>query len=425
MFTAIIIIFILGYACITLEHVIKINKSATALITAGLCWTIYIFSGAPYKEVNSHLLEHLADASGILFFLLGALTIVELIDTHDGFEIITSKIITTNKRKLLWIVCILTFFLSAILDNLTTTIVMLSLVRKMISAKADRLSFAGMIIIAANAGGAWSPIGDVTTTMLWIGGQVTAPNIISKLILPSAVCLFVPLFFIARNTKGEVSKPASKVKTKTKREVFESRLILVLGLGTLLFIPVFKTITHLPPFMGMLLSLGILWAVTEIIHKNKEDKDSFSVAAALQKIDTPSILFFLGILLAIGALQSTGQLTDMAGWLSAKVPNINLLTISIGGLSAVVDNVPLVAAAQGMFSLQQYPTDHYFWEMIAYTTGTGGSILIIGSAAGVVAMGIEKINFTWYLKRFGLWALVGYLAGAIVYILQEKLLNLL
>lgn len=425
MYTAIIIIFIIGYACITLEHTIGINKSAIALITAGLCWTFYIFSGTHHNEVNNQLLEHLSNASGILFFLLGAMTIVELIDTHDGFEIITSKITTTNKRKLLWIVCLITFFLSAILDNLTTTIVMLSLVRKMVAAKADRLQFAGMIIIAANAGGAWSPIGDVTTTMLWIGNQVTAANIISKLILPSVICLLIPLFFVARNMKGEVTRPASRSKPKSKREMFESKLILVLGIGTMLFVPVFKTITHLPPFIGMLFSLGILWAVTEIIHKNKEDKDSFSVVYALQKIDTPSILFFLGILLAIGALQSTGQLTEMAGWLTSKIQNLNLLTISIGGLSAVVDNVPLVAASQGMFSLQQFPTDHYFWEMIAYTTGTGGSILIIGSAAGVIAMGIEKINFIWYLKRFGFWALTGYLAGAVVYILQEKLLHIL
>lgn len=422
---AILITFIIGYAFIAFEHSIKINKSASALISAGLCWTFYIFSGIPHEEVNSQLLEHLAGASGILFFLLGAMTIVELIDTHDGFEIITDKIKTTNKKKLLWIICILSFLLSAILDNLTTTIIMLSLVRKMMTAKTDRLQFAGMIVIAANAGGAWSPIGDVTTTMLWIGNQVTASNIISKLVLPSAVCLFLPLFFIGRNMKGEVNKPATRDKPKTNRENFESRLILFMGLGTMLFIPVFKTVTHLPPFMGMLFSLGLLWAVTEIIHKNKRDKENYSVAYALQKIDTPSILFFLGILVAIGALQSTGQLTQMSGWISSKVADINLLTITIGILSAIVDNVPLVAATQGMFSLQQYPTDHYFWEMIAYTTGTGGSILIIGSAAGVVAMGIEKISFTWYLRRFGGWAFLGYLAGAAVYILQEKLLHFL
>lgn len=422
---AILITFIIGYAFIAFEHSIKINKSASALISAGLCWTFYIFSGIPHEEVNSQLLEHLAGASGILFFLLGAMTIVELIDTHDGFEIITDKIKTTNKKKLLWIICILSFLLSAILDNLTTTIIMLSLVRKMMTAKTDRLQFAGMIVIAANAGGAWSPIGDVTTTMLWIGNQVTASNIISKLVLPSAVCLFLPLLFIGRNMKGEVNKPATRDKPKTNRENFESRLILFMGLGTMLFIPVFKTVTHLPPFMGMLFSLGLLWAVTEIIHKNKRDKENYSVAYALQKIDTPSILFFLGILVAIGALQSTGQLTQMSGWISSKVADINLLTITIGILSAIVDNVPLVAATQGMFSLQQYPTDHYFWEMIAYTTGTGGSILIIGSAAGVVAMGIEKISFTWYLRRFGGWAFLGYLAGAAVYILQEKILHFL
>jgi len=423
MLIAILIVFIIGYAAITLEQFTRINKSATALITAGLCWALYIFSGTAQEQVNEQLLHHLAEASGILFFLLGAMTIVELIDTHDGFDIITRKITTTSKRKLLWTVCILTFFMSAILDNLTTSIVMLSLVRKMISGKADRMQFAGMIVIAANAGGAWSPIGDVTTTMLWIGKQVTAWQVIYRLFLPSVVCLLLPLIFVAGRMKGDVSKPALKEKIKTKKEEGESKLILALGIGSLIFIPVFKTITHLPPFMGMLLSLGILWAVTEIIHKNKSDKDSYSVASALQKIDSPSIMFFLGILLAIGALQSTGQLTVMAGWLTATIKNVNLLCISIGGLSAIIDNVPLVAAAQGMFSLQQYPTDHYFWQMIAYTTGTGGSILIIGSAAGIVAMGIEKISFSWYLKKFGGWALAGYLAGALVYIFQENILH--
>ncbi len=425
MYSIIILIFVIGYVCISLEHIIKINKSAIALVTAGICWSIYISTGSEIHLVNDQLLEHLADASGILFFLLGAMTIVELIDNHDGFEIITNKITTNSKRKLLWIVCLLTFFMSAILDNLTTTIVMLSLIRKLISGKGDRLKFAGMIVIAANAGGAWSPIGDVTTTMLWIGNQITAYNIIYKLILPSLVCLIVPLTFVSLKIKGTVQKPVIKENPKTVRENFESRLILALGLGSLLFVPVFKTLTHLPPFMGMLMSLGILWSVTEIIHKNKEDKDAFSVSSALQKIDTPSILFFLGILLAIGALQSTGQLTSVAEWLTGKIHDINLLTLTIGVLSAIVDNVPLVAAAQGMFSMVQYPTDHYFWEMIAYTTGTGGSILIIGSASGVIAMGIEKINFIWYLKRFSLWAFVGYLSGAVVYILQDKVIHLL
>ncbi len=420
--TIILIFFIVGYIFIASEHFIKINKAATALITAVICWTLFVFSGHNPTEIHNHLMENLADAAGILFFLLGAMTIVELIDGHDGFDVITSRITTNNKKKLLWIVCLLSFFLSAILDNLTTTIVMLSLIRKILNDKEDRLKFTGMIIIAANSGGAWSPIGDVTTTMLWIGGQVTAMNIILKVILPSIVCLLVPLLIISRSIKGSVARPEKITVIKTHREKKESIFIFIIGISALLFVPAFKMVTGLPPFMAMLLALGIIWTVTELLHKDKKDADQITVANALQKIDTPSILFFLGILLSIGVLQSTGQLTSIAGWLSEKVPDINLMAGIIGVLSAIVDNVPLVAASQGMFSLQQFPPDHHLWEMLAYTTGTGGSILIIGSAAGVIAMGMEKISFFWYVRKFSLLALAGYVSGAIVYMFQEMLI---
>lgn len=416
----IIAIFITGYVVIAAENFLHINKAATALIIAALCWTLYICSSET-ATVNSNLLHHLSQASGILFFLMGAMTIVELIDIHDGFDVITDRISTTSKKKLLWIICCLAFILSAILDNLTTTIVMLSLTRKLISNKDDRLRFAGMIIIAANAGGAWSPIGDVTTTMLWIGGQVTAKNIVLKVFFPALSCLMIPLIIISRGMKGESIRKVIAEKKKTQRERFESNLIFFAGIGALLFVPVFKGLTGLPPFMGMLFALGIIWTLTEIIHHSKEEKDQLSVVSALQKIDTPSILFFLGILLSIGVLESLGTLTLLAGKLSVMFPDTNLLTAIIGFFSAIIDNVPLVAASQGMFSLQQYPTDHHFWEMMAYTTGTGGSILIIGSAAGVVAMGMEKISFTWYLKRFSLLAFAGYIGGLIIYIIQDSM----
>lgn len=421
----ILCIFIAGYICIVLEHKIKIDKAATALLTGILCWMVFILSGADTTSVNHLLLEQFSEISGILFFLLGAMTIVELIDAHDGFDIITRLINTGSKRKLLWIICFLSFFLSAVLDNLTTAIVMVSMIRKILDDKNDRLFFAGMIVIAANAGGAWSPIGDVTTTMLWIGGQITAGNIIAKLFLPSVFCLLVPLLAMNRYVKGGFTTPVKKTTTCSAKESSERNIIFFTGLLALLSVPVFKMVTHLPPFAGMLIALSIVWITTEIIHRNKndEDKDSLSVSYALRKIDTPSILFFLGILLAIGALQSTGQLADMAGWLSDKLKTDNQLTLSIGILSAVVDNVPLVAATRGMFSLSQYPADSYFWELLAYATGTGGSILIIGSAAGVAAMGIEKIDFIWYLKRFSLWALLGYFAGAAVFILQHWLIS--
>jgi Na+/H+ antiporter NhaD/arsenite permease-like protein len=350
------------------------------------------------------------------------MTIVELIDAHDGFDIITSAIHTRNKVKLLWMIGFITFFLSAILDNLTTTIVMVSLMRKLIENKNDRFIYIGIVVIAANAGGAWTPIGDVTTTMLWIGGQVTSLNIMKELFLPSLVCLVVPLVSLMPKLKGEL--PFKEEKTQNlNTSLAERRLVFYAGLSALIFVPIFKTLTHLPPFMGILLALGILWIVIEIVHRKKDEeiKDVYSVQRALQRIDVPSVLFFLGILVAIAALESTGMLSDLANWMNQEIGNLNLIVIAIGLLSAIVDNVPLVAASMGMYDLSVYPTDHYLWEFLAYCAGTGGSILIIGSAAGVAAMGMEKIDFFNYFKKISFYALIGYFAGAFVYILMHDL----
>jgi Na+/H+ antiporter NhaD/arsenite permease-like protein len=419
--------FVMGYMAIAAEHFIKINKAATALITGVVCWTIYVSFSSDKHLVSEQLTEHLGELSGILFFLMGAMAIVELIDAHCGFEIITRRITQTDKRKLLWIISLITFFLSPILDNLTTTIVMISLLRKIVKEREERLLFAGVIVIAANAGGAWSPIGDVSTTMLWIGNQITAVNIIVKLILPSLVCLAVPLVILSFKLKGKVERPEAEGNSN---ETLLSRrhqyVVFFSGVFVLILVPVFKTVTHLPPYMGILIGLGILWIITEIIHgkKNEQDRHVLSVGYALQKIDTPSILFFLGILISIAALQVTGILSNVANWMNVHLASDNLIVISLGLLSAIIDNVPLVAASQGMYSLTQYPTDHYFWEFLAYSTGTGGSALIIGSAAGVAAMGLEKISFLWYVKNISLLALAGYFAGAAVFILQFYLSNL-
>ena len=423
MVTLIVGIFILGYAAIGFEHTIKIDKAAVALITGVLCWTVYIFYAADKELVNEELTHSLGEVSGILFFLLGAMTIVELIDAYKGFDIITSRINETNKSRLLWIIAFISFFLSAILDNLTTTIVMISLLRKIMRAEKNRLFYAGIIVIAANAGGAWSPIGDVTTTMLWIGKQITSANIIARLILPSLACLVAPLLYLSFRIKGNVLKPKDERENNGNKIPQKQRIIIFFsGLLVLLMVPVFKTITHLPPYMGILFGLGILWIITEIIRGGipEEEKHELSVVYALRKIDSPSILFFLGILASVAALQSAGILSSLASWLNASIGNEKLIVISIGLLSSVVDNVPLVAAVQGMYPLSQYPTDHSFWKFLAYCSGTGGSALIIGSAAGVAAMGMEKINFFWYLKKMSLLALLGYFAGVLVYILQES-----
>ncbi len=419
------VIFILGYLAIAFEHPLRINKAASALLTGVICWAVYALSGNEKEIITENLSHHLSEIAGILFFLLGAMVIVELIDAHDGFEIITEKINSTSKKKLVWIVGFITFFLSPVLDNLTTTIVMVSLLRKLIPDNKERLLYAGLVVIAANAGGAWSPIGDVTTTMLWIGHQITSSNIIIQTFLASLTCFVVPAFIISMQMKGnlELEKPKQEKLFSTS---YERKAVFIIGLGCLLFVPVFKSITHLPPYMGIIFGLGLMWVLTEMIHSGKDEteKGLLSVNHALRKIDIPSILFFLGILLAVSALQSTGILTSLSMSLDKSIGNISVITIIIGFLSAIVDNVPLVAAAQGMYSLDQYPTDHFFWEFLAYCAGTGGSILIIGSAAGVAAMGMEKIQFGWYLKKITWLALIGYLAGAAVFLLQQYLLHI-
>ncbi len=452
----ILVVFILGYLFIALEHSVHIDKAASALITGVLCWAIFVLGAdqvsphlledfAHWKDGFSHgndsihhffefrLLEHLSEIASILFFLLGAMTIVELIDAHEGFAIITDRIKTTSKVKLLWIISLLTFFFSAALDNLTTTIVMISLLRKLIDDKQDRWFFAGMVVLAANAGGAWSPIGDVTTTMLWIGGQITAGGIVMKLFIPALVCLLAPLLFLTLKMKGDIKRPVKKESLEHYIEPttpFERSLVFWAGLGGLLFVPVFKTVTHLPPFMGMMLSLGILWAMTEILHrkKNIEKKNHLSVIGVLQKIDTASVLFFLGILLAVAAIGEAGHLVKMAGWLKDTLNDIYLINLAIGFLSAIVDNVPLVAASMGMYDIapdgatgwsEFFVQDGSFWEFLAYCAGVGGSTLIIGSAAGVAAMGLEKIDFVWYLKKITLLAILGYLSGAATFFLME------
>jgi Na+/H+ antiporter NhaD/arsenite permease-like protein len=414
-----IIIFILGYLAIAFEHPLRLNKAASALITGVLCWTIFVIQTDTPNTVSEELVGHLGEISSILFFLMGAMTIVELIDSHGGFKIITSKIATTSKPKFLLIIVFLTFFLSALLDNLTTAIVMTSLCSRLLRSKEDRLWFAGMIIIAANAGGAWSPLGDVTTTMLWIGGQISALNIMKTLILPSLAVIIIPALIMIIRFRGQTFSRVQQSES-TEIEKKDGKIILYLGISLLIFVPIFKTITHLPPFMGMLLSLGLIWVVVAFLHKKKPEEvvKQYSVAHALQRIDTQSILFFLGILLAVTALQSFGILTSLATFLSSTLKNNYLIGTALGLLSAVVDNVPLVAASQGMYSLSDFPMDHPFWEFLALATGTGGSAIIIGSAAGVAVMGIEHVDFMWYLKRISWLALIGFAAGILVFLLQ-------
>jgi Na+/H+ antiporter NhaD/arsenite permease-like protein len=420
---AITIVFIIGYALIAFEHKIKIDKAASALVTGVLCWLLFYISNHSNVESEKILIEHLGDIAAILFFLLGAMTIVEVIDSHDGFRLITNIIRTRSKTLILILISFITFFLSAILDNLTTSIVMTSLCAKLLSKSQDRLWFASMIIIAANAGGAWSPIGDVTTTMLWMGGQITAGNIILKTFMPSLMVLIVPLVILLVKFRGQ--KIGQVSKTKSSDHPAEGNIILFSGIGLLVFVPVFKAITHMPPFMGMLIALGIMWMIAGLIHcdKQPEERLRFSVTAALEKIDTGSILFFLGILLAVSALQVIGVLSKMAAFTAMYIQNEYITGTILGLLSAVIDNVPLVAAAQGMFSLDMYPVDHAFWSFLALSAGTGGSAIIIGSAAGVAVMGIEKINFFWYLKNVSLLALLGFFAGLGTYIFQQWILG--
>ena len=426
MLTALVIVFVLAYAAIALEHPIKINKSASALIGAGLLWTIYALGSGDAKAVSAELGESLMGTAQIVFFLIGAMTIVEVVDAHNGFQVITSRIRTSKLSTLMWLVGFVTFFLSAILDNLTTTIVMVSLMKKLLDKRDDRLFFAGIIIIAANSGGAWTPIGDVTTTMLWIGGQITTAAIMKGVFIASMANMLVPLAVIAWVLRGKPVVPPSRIEGNSDHaatSALERNTMFFMGLGTLVAVPVFKTLTGLPPFMGILLGLGLLWLVGDLLHRKKEDEDKqhLTLTRALSRIDMSSVTFFIGILLAVATLEHTHILKSIAGWLDQTVGRQDVIVMLIGLVSAVVDNVPLVAASMGMYSLTQYPPDSFLWEFMAYCAGTGGSILIIGSAAGVAAMGIEKIDFLWYMKKISLYALLGYFAGAILYIVQYNL----
>ncbi len=430
MYTLIAVLFIVGYIAIALEHPLKVNKAASALLTGTILWSLIAMArvGVESPLIPDHasaysigptFAEHLSGIASILFFLLGAMVVVELMDAHAAFQVITDRITTKDKRTLLWILGVITFFLSAALDNLTTAIVMCALLRKLMTKREDLWLFAGAVIIAANAGGAWSPIGDVTTIMLWNDGQVTSANIILKLFLPSLICLVLPLLWLGRGLKGSFERPPAEGSDDTGLSPAERTSVFVLGVLTLLGVPFFKELTHLPPFVGVMLGLGILWVYTEFIHARGgvEERGQLQVTSILRRIDHSSILFFLGILVAVSALETAGHLTDLATGLS-QVFGTNYYAVNsvIGVLSAVVDNVPLVAAAQGMYPIVEvssggFPQDHAFWELLALCAGTGGSILVIGSAAGVAAMGILHIPFGWYVKRIAGPALLGYVGG--------------
>jgi Na+/H+ antiporter NhaD/arsenite permease-like protein len=426
--SALIVSFVVAYLAIALEHPIGINKSASALLGAGVLWTIFAIASGGHAPVTDQLNESVASTAQIIFFLMGAMTIVEVIDAHNGFEIITSQIRTQSLAALMVLVCFVTFFLSAVLDNLTTTIVMIALVRKLLDDHDDRLFFAAMIVIAANAGGAFSPIGDVTTTMLWIGGQITPFNIVKSTFLAALANLVVPLLWTLYRLKGRSFTTRTSVRSDADAPdttAFERHLMFWLGLGILVLVPAFKAATGLPPFLGILFGLGLLWLAGEIVHRGKEpdQRHPLTLASALTRIDLSSLVFFIGILLAVATLEHAQILSALAGWLDHIVGRKDLIILVLGLVSAVVDNVPLVAASMGMYSLAQFPADSFQWEFIAYCAGTGGSILIIGSAAGVAAMGLEQIHFLWYLRRISLLALIGYLAGAAVYIAQYRLLH--
>jgi Na+/H+ antiporter NhaD/arsenite permease-like protein len=421
---AIAAIFVLAYAAIALEHPIGVNKSASALLAAGLLWTVYAIATGDHALVGRQLDESVGSTAQIVFFLIGAMTIVEVIDAHDGFEVITSSIRTTSQVALIWLIGFVTFFLSAILDNLTTTIVMISLIQKLVGGRDDRLVFAAIIVIAANAGGAWTVIGDVTTTMLWIGGQISPLSIMASVFPASLVNLVVPLAVIGYSRRGKTIAPPRK-EDRDAVARFERNLMFYLGLGTLIAVPVFKAITHLAPFMGILFGLGVLWLVGEIVHRHKDEhvRHPLTLVHALTRIDMSSVVFFVGILLAVACLEHAGLLSMLAKWLDATLGRQDIIVVVLGLLSAVIDNVPLVAATMGMYDLAHYPPDSFIWEFIAYCAGTGGSILIIGSAAGVAAMGLERIEFLWYARRIALPALLGYLAGAAVYVAQHAALH--
>lgn len=414
---AMIAVFIVGYFFIIVEEWTKINKATVALMMAIICWVIQFTD--PYWTLSRNtgsLGEHINNISQVVFFLLGALTVVEIINVHKGFEVLSDAIQFTSKKKLLWVISTMTFFLSAVLDNLTTTIVMITLIQRIMDKGEDRLLIGSAVVIAANAGGAWTPIGDVTTTMLWIGDRLSTFNIIEALFFPSTVCTLVALLLLSRLVKGNIT-PIKTLPENQQRDPL-GRYIFFLGIVLLMFVPVFKIYTGLPPFMGMLFAMSLMWIVTDVIHRHYEDRNHLRVPYILTKIDLSGTLFFLGILLCIDALDSAGILEQLAYWLDENVKNINLIATAIGLASAVVDNVPLVAASMGMYTLEQHPKDSQFWELIAYCAGTGGSILIIGSAAGVVFMGLERVSFLWYLKKISPPALIGYLAGIAFYLLR-------
>ena len=425
MLSALVVVFVVAYVAIALEHPLQINKTASALIAAGLLWTLYALGSGDSAAVTQQLGESLMSTAQIVFFLMGAMAIVEVVDAHDGFEILTSRIKTSTLSGLMWLVGLVTFFLSAVLDNLTTAIVMVSLMRKLLEKRDDRLYFAGVIVIASNAGGAWSPIGDVTTTMLWIGGQITALEIMKGVFVASLASLLVPLTAMAWLVRGRSVAAPARVEgaDASSTSALERNVMFFLGLGILMAVPVFKALTHLPPFMGILTGLGLLWLVGDLLHKHKDEdaKAHLTLVSALTRIDMSAVLFFVGILLSVATLEHTQILSALAQWFDRTVGRQDVIVMIIGLVSAIVDNVPLVAASMGMYSLAQYPADSFLWEFLAYCAGTGGSILIIGSAAGVAAMGLEKIDFVWYVKKISGWALLGYLAGAALYILEYQL----
>ena len=433
--TLIISIFIVGYLCIVFEHNLKVNKAPIALFMCVACWTCY-FLGIEYfvspgvdahDAAHSSLLHHLSEACEILFFLMAAMTIVEIIDSNGGFNFVRSKLLTRNKRVLLWRVALITFFLSALLDNLTTSIVMVMVLRKLVTDTKERMIYASLIILAANAGGAFSPIGDVTTIMLWIRNLVSTEGILLSLFIPSIVSIVVPTFLLQYSLRGEL--PLTKaVAEEQEADAFSQRertTVFVVGLAGLVFVPVFKMLTGLPPYMGALLALSVLWTVTELFFRRSRNKHVSSkqrVASILSRIDMTTILFFLGILMTVATLQEIGALADFGTWLNTVARgNQYLITGIIGIASSVVDNVPLVAGCMGMYDPTMggdFVQDGIFWQLLAYCAGVGGSMLIIGSAAGVVVMGLEKISFGWYLRTISGVALLGYLAGLLAYYLQ-------
>lgn len=430
MISTVIACFVVGYLLIVFEHPLRLDKTVPALLMAAISWALLSIGHLDVSihsephTMNEVLLYHLGKTSEILVFLIGAMTIVEIIDLHQGFQILKDMVTTKSKKKLLWIIAILAFFLSAIIDNLTATIVLVTLLRKLIEDKNERLWFASMVVIAANAGGAWSPIGDVTTTMLWIGDKVSTAKLIEKLVIPSIICMAIPTYIASflKPFQGDITQPDTAVEDPPTLR--SSSTMLILGLSMIVFVPIFKTITHLPPYVGMMLSLGVVWLVSEYVHPeedfSEERRHLYSAHKALSRIEMSSILFFLGILMAVGALESVEILQNLAEWLDSLIPNREYVAILLGVFSAIIDNVPLVAASMSMYTL---PLDHDIWHFIAFSAGTGGSMLIIGSAAGVAAMGMERISFIWYLRKVAWLAAIGFIAGCLFILVEDHLLS--